>query len=617
MQRPLWWSYCNSRSHSQWRLGPAVALLAAMLWLGSAAARAASFTATLDRENVTVGESATLTLRFEGGEPKSIPMPPSLPNLRVAGGVRSQSMSFGSGGASSSLLQTFELTPTQPGEFNIPALQADVGGQVLRSQPLKLTAIKAPTSAADTSGDQLAFFKLFVPKKEVYVGEILSVEFQVYVREGLANGEDILQGFDQYGGCPLKVEGVSIIKTAHAQRRRGRVGNSGYVVATLVTSLSPLKTGPLVIGSMDVPLTLQIPLPNQPRRDPFDPFGMFRRVQVEERRVSLSAEPVTLTALPLPKEGVPATFNGAVGIFSMSVTAGPTNVAAGDPVTVKVQLAGRGAFDSLALPEQAAWKEFKTYPPTAKVETTDPLGLQGTKTFEQVVVPQSADIKSLPPVVFSFFNPDQKRYETLTQPAIPLLVRPGGSTPTPVVAASTRAAQDAPAPTQDIVHIKPRLGAVAHISAPLVQQPWFLALQAVPLAAWLGVLVWRRRAEALANNPRLRRRRQVAQVVRQGLQDLRRLAAENKSDDFFATLVRLLQEQLGERLDVPASAITEAVIEERLRPRKVAESTLASLHELFQTCNLARYAPIKSSQELAAMIPKIEAALRELQEVKQ
>jgi hypothetical protein len=616
MRRSSSWIHSNPADRSQRGLWGAIALLAALLWLAPAALEAATFTATLDRESVTVGESATLTLRFEGGEPKSVPVPPSLPNLQVSGGARSQNISIVNGQYSASISQTFALTPTQPGEFTIPALQAEVGGQMLTSQPLKLTAVKVPTSAADGAGDQLAFFKLFVPKKEVYVGEILSVEFQVYVREGLANGEEILQSFEQYGGCPLKVEGVSIIKTARAQRRRGRIGNSVYGVATLVTSLSPLKTGPITLGSMDVPLTLQIPLGNQPRRDPFDPFGMFRRVQVEERRVSLSAETQVLTALALPKEGVPPTFNGAVGNFSMTVTAGPTNVAAGDPVTVKVQLSGRGAFDSLALPEQTAWKDFKTYPPTTKVETTDALGLQGTKTFEQVVVPQSPDIKALPPVVFSFFNSDQKRYQTLTQPAIPLVVRPGGAVPTPVVAAATRTAQDAPPPTQDIVHIKPRLGVVAQIAPPLVQQNWFLALQAVPVLAWLSALAWRRRTENLANNPRLRRRRQVAQVVRQGLQDLRRLAAANNSDEFFATLVRLLQEQLGERLDVPASAITEAVIEERLRPRGVPEATLTSLHELFQTCNLARYAPVKSSQELAAMIPRIEAVLRALQEVK-
>ena len=405
MRRSPLWIECHPPNRSQRGLRRAFALVGA-LWLTPLTLAAATFTATLDRETVTVGETATLTLKFEGGQPKSVPAPPSLPNLQIGNGGISQSFNMGfDGQAASTISQSYTLTPTQPGEFNIPAFRVEVGGQVLTTPPLKLTAVKAPTSAADGAGEKLAFFKLFVPKKEVYVGEILSVEFQVYMREGLANGEDILQDFERFGGCPLKAEGVSIIKTAHAQRRRGRVGNSVYSVATLVTSLSPLKTGPITLGSMDVPLTLQIPLPNQPRRDPFDPFGMFRRIQVEERRVSLSAEPETLTALALPKEGVPPSFNGAVGSFSMTVAAGPTNVAAGDPVTVKVQLTGRGAFDSLALPEQNAWHDFKTYPPTTKVETTDPLGLQGTKTFEQVVVPQAADIKALPPVVVQLLQP--------------------------------------------------------------------------------------------------------------------------------------------------------------------------------------------------------------------
>ena len=80
--------------------------------------------------------------------------------------------------------------------------------------------------------------------------------------------------------------------------------------------------------------------------------------------------------------------------------------------------------------------------------------------------------------------------------------------------------------------------------------------------------------------------------------------------------MRLLQERLGERLDCPATAITEAVIDEKLRPRGVPDSTLEELHELFQACNLARYAPVRSSQELAAVIPKLESALRKLAEVR-
>jgi hypothetical protein len=129
-------------------------------------------------------------------------------------------------------------------------------------------------------------------------------------------------------------------------------------------------------------------------------------------------------------------------------------------------------------------------------------------------------------------------------------------------------------------------------------------------------LIWRRRADNLANNPRLRRRLQVSQIIREGVNKLHARASENNSDEFFATLFHLLQEQLGERLDLPASAITEAVIEEHLRPRAVSETILSALHELFQMCNLARYAPVKTSQELAAIIPKVEDVFRQLQELK-
>jgi hypothetical protein len=129
-------------------------------------------------------------------------------------------------------------------------------------------------------------------------------------------------------------------------------------------------------------------------------------------------------------------------------------------------------------------------------------------------------------------------------------------------------------------------------------------------------LAWRKRAETLANNPRLRRQREVAQIVREGLTALRGLAVGNKSEEFFACLSRLLQEQIGERLDLPASSITEAVIDEHLRPRAVPETVLTPLQELFQICNLARYAPIQSSQELAALIPRLESVLRDLQALK-
>ncbi len=105
------------------------------------------------------------------------------------------------------------------------------------------------------------------------------------------------------------------------------------------------------------------------------------------------------------------------------------------------------------------------------------------------------------------------------------------------------------------------------------------------------------------------------QTVRNGLKELRRAAGAGQPDEFFAMLFHLLQEQLGERLDLPASAITEAVLDERLRPLNVPGETLASLRELFQACNQVRYSRQGGNEELVSLIPTVEFVLTELKKI--
>lgn len=579
--------------------------LALALLPGAPPLFAASFTATLDRDTITLGESAQLTLLFEGGAPSAAPAPPTLPGVQVAGGGQSSQFSVVNGQMTSSISYTYALTPTQVGEIAIPAIQARVGARTLASQPLKLRVLRpgAPPPNAEAQAKSLAFLRLVVPKSDLYVGETIVAELQLYVRQGVQDIKNL-----EFTATPAN--GVTLGKPTQGQQRRAQVGAGVFAVVPFLMTLTAGRTGALTVGPITCTVLAQPP-GDRRSRDPLDPFGIFQRPNYQQ--LALATEEVKLQGLPLPPENAPPDFNGAVGSFTLSLSAGPTNVAVGDPITVHVQINGHGPIESLTLPEQPAWREFKTYPPTTKVDLTDALGLQGTKAFEQVVVPQNAEVRALPPLSFSFFDPDAKVYRTLTHPAVPLVVRPAGATPMPTLAgATTGKGEDQPA-KQDIVPIKQRLGIVAQIQPPLVRQPWFLSLQAVPVLAWAGLLAWRKRTDALAHNPRLRRRRQVAQVIRDGLEQLRRLAAEKNSDEFFATLFRLLQEQLGERLDVPASAITEAVVEERLRPRGVPAAIQESVQELFQMCNLARYAPVKSSQELAGIIPRLEQTLRDLQ----
>jgi hypothetical protein len=154
------------------------------------------------------------------------------------------------------------------------------------------------------------------------------------------------------------------------------------------------------------------------------------------------------------------------------------------------------------------------------------------------------------------------------------------------------------------------------IREPLIQQPWFLGLQCLPALVWAGLLIRRRQKEKMDSNPKLRRQKQVEQTIRSGLRELRQFASANQSVEFFAELVHLLQEQLGERLDLPASAITEAVLEERLQPLGLPEDQIAQLRELFQACNQARYARESTNAELVSLIPKTETALNNLKNIR-
>jgi hypothetical protein len=408
----------------------------------------------------------------------------------------------------------------------------------------------------------------------------------------------------------LKAEGFSIGQQANSQPTRTQVGNAIYNLILFKMSATAARAGDLTLGA-ESSLTLHIQ-DNRRRADPFDSF--FGR-NVILKPVVLRAPEQVMHVLPLPTENVPPSFNGMVGRFSMRVTAGPTNLAVGDPITVKALINGSGPIEALRLPEQAAWRDFKTYAPTTKTDVNDALGLVGTKTFEQVVIPQNHEVKSLPPLEFSFFDTSQRRYQTLRGPAIPLNVRSTVvAAPPPVLTNS--APQNAGPGSDDIVHIKPQLAVGSGAMQPLIRQSWFLALQAVPVAGWLALFVARKRRENLANNPKLRRQRAVAQRIREGLAELQSQASAQQSDQFFATVFRLLQEQLGERLDLPGSAITEAVIDEKLGGRNLRPETISELRELFHMCNQARYAPQKSVKELHSIVPRVEAVLEDLRKLK-
>src|SRR5258706_14305018 len=103
----------NHDKFSRWRRG--AAWIAPLLCF-AVAAGAANFTVSLDRDNIPVGESATLTLKFEGSEPKTAPALPRIPNLNFGNPAMSSQVQIVNGDYSSSVSYSYDVSATQPGE---------------------------------------------------------------------------------------------------------------------------------------------------------------------------------------------------------------------------------------------------------------------------------------------------------------------------------------------------------------------------------------------------------------------------------------------------------------------------------------------------------------------
>jgi len=556
------------------------------------AAAAPKFTASLDRESISLGETVTLSLTFEGGSPRNQPTAPPVADVEYGSTGTSQNITIVNGTPQMTATYTFELKPQKVGDFTIPAIQSDIDGRPVASQPLKLKVEKAG-SIVKPAGTEPAFVRMVIPKKQFYVGEVVPVELQCYVQSARDVQKPVLssEGFM-----------VGDVPEYHQQPPRVTIGANIYYLLTFRVPVRATRTGPLTLGPASWSMNM---ITGQ------DPFGF-----THSQGVTVQSDTVDVNILPIPTKDAPPSYAGAVGNFTLAqYQAGPTNVGVGDPLTLKIRIAGQGSWETVTIPSAPTapeWREFKLYPPTAKVETRDQMQIDGSKYFEQVITPENADVKEIPGFTFSFFDPNARAFRTLQHAPLPVVVRPTAATPQPtIVQTSPPSADQQHANAQEIVHIKPSLGKVTHGTGLLIQKPAFIAAQAVPALAFMFAFAWRQRKEKIANNPRLLRHREVARKIDAGLVELSQHAQANKPAEFYATVFRLLQEQIGERLDLPASGITESVVNEL----PLGKDDATQVHELFQLCNQARYAQQQSPAELQTVIDKLKTALAAIQKI--
>lgn len=541
---------------------------------------------------IRVGEAALASFTIKGLDNPPQPALPPIPDVQVGFAGRSQETSIvtenGRMRQDSSITYRYQLVPLKTGKFTIGPFTYAAHGETVDLPAVTLDVV-APDAGSTSGGEpqewsDLLFAVLSAARTNIYSLQMFDIDLAIYSK-GLNLGGEI-----QLMNMPTA--GLSLQPFRELGGTREVVNNQIYDVRRFRA-----RAQALTAGTFRLEPVLRVGIRVQRERRRQDPFGMFGDSFFDDffgstRTVpqDVRPQPLELVVRPLPAEGQPAGFSGAVGRFNFDMQVKPTEVSAGDPITLTMQIVGDGNVENVSAPEIAAGDHFKVYEPKLVSKDITDGQAAGRKVFEQVVIPRSADAKDLPALTFTYFDPDQAAYQSITRGPFPLTVRPSSGTQAKVLQAAPEESARTVLLGTDIVYLKPAPARWRHPSERLwYVQPAFVVLQTVPLIGLAVLFLTTRRREVLARDIARARRERAPRAARSALKKAESAAARGEQRAFFEALWEALASYFGDRLNLAAGEIAFDTVMSTPLVRALDPESFEKLRDLFLRCEAERF----------------------------
>jgi hypothetical protein len=355
-------------------------------------------------------------------------------------------------------------------------------------------------------------------------------------------------------------------------------------------ALFPSQVGELAV----TPLVLDIPVQVQQKRrssgNIFDDFFNDPFLNSSQPvNYNAKSNTIKLHVIPLPSQDVPKSFNGAVGSYSLNSQISTTNTKANDPVSLKINLSGKGNIQLLNMPEINLPAGFDKYEPKTSEQVNRTGTITGDKNFEYLIVPREVGRKEIPPIQFTYFNPEKKSYITLSTPAYALNVQPGSNAGKESLASYSK--EEIQLLSQDIRYIKTSPGDLVRQGNSTLFGFGFWSAAVLPLFILCGLIIWRRRTDKLAGNLQLSRYQRAQKIARARFKTAKALMESGNQTGFFAEISQALFGYLEDKLHIPKSEISLDKAAEELYKRNVDPSLIENLKVCTEKCEFARFAP--------------------------
>lgn len=360
------------------------------------------FEAEASKTNLGVNEN--LRVDFKMNKDGDNFNPPSFDGFSVVGGPnQSVSNNWINGVRSFSKTYSYFLSPIKKGKYTIGQASIEIDGDIYKTMPIQVQVTEAVQSSVSPN-NPISFLNddielnIDISKNEIYLNEPISVEFKLLFNPkiNVTNlGEIDSPEFNNFWSQNIKIPRLEIKSTSYKGQRYN-------YVTWKKTLLFPQKTGNLDL----LPLTLDVTVDVPTNRRDF--FGNIIYTQTSKK---VSSRKRTIKVKDFPTKDKPESFNGAVGKFDISLLSSKSELKATESFQLELKVTGNGNLKLFSLPDIIVPSSLEKYDPEFKENIKSSIsGMNGQISNTYTIVPQFKGKYPIPPVEFSYFNPETEKY---------------------------------------------------------------------------------------------------------------------------------------------------------------------------------------------------------------
>lgn len=284
------------------------------------------------------------------------------------------------------------LVADREGEYTIGSASLVINGKRYKTKPITIS-VKQGLKPKVRPNQRLqgAFLTTEVTEENPFVNQEVVLTVKLYARDySILNR---IRKYDEPDFANLIAKFVS--EKTEDNIRQEVVNGQTYVSQELARYiLFPQKSGKIEI----------------------DPFAIEVIISgyYGSEAVQLSSQPISLRVRDLPANK-PANYSGAVGSYKLNASLSKDEVDANEAVNLEVEIIGSGNLNTLKTPKVDVSETIETYAPKRRdAFEARPTGMKGKIVENRVLVPQYGGDYAIGPVRFSYFDPKEEKYVTLS-----------------------------------------------------------------------------------------------------------------------------------------------------------------------------------------------------------